>query len=69
MSWDQPAAELPGRPPSGYLDAVGGQPLTEATRRAWLAAAEQAWSDPARLHHAGRRAGLVRKAGLEPAWP
>jgi len=59
MSWDQPAAELPGRPPSGYLDAVGGQPLTEATRRAWLAAAEQAWSDPARLHHAGRRAGLV----------
>jgi cysteine desulfurase len=63
MSSDSPAAalpdRLPGQPPSGYLDAVGGQPLTDATRRAWLAAADQAWSDPARLHHAGRRAGLV----------
>lgn len=54
-----PPGQQPWTPPSGYLDAVGGQPLTEAVRRAWLAAAEQAWSDPARLHHAGRRAGLV----------
>jgi cysteine desulfurase len=49
-------------PPAGYLDAVGGQPLLPAARQAWLAASDQAWSDPARLHHAGRRAGLVLDA-------
>ncbi len=57
-----PAAALPEpapRPPSGYLDAVAGQPLLPVARQAWLAAVEQAWSDPARLHHDGRRAGLV----------
>ncbi len=47
---------------SGYLDAVGGQPLLPAARQAWLAAAGQAWSDPARLHHEGRRTGLVLDA-------
>lgn len=52
-------------PPPGYLDAVGGQPTSDRTRRAWLAAAEQAWSDPARLHHEGRRAGLVLDAARE----
>lgn len=60
-----PATALPEpapRPPSGYLDAVAGQPLLPVARQAWLAAAEQAWSDPARLHHAGRRAGLVLDA-------
>jgi cysteine desulfurase len=59
------AAALPDpapRPPSGYLDAVGGQPLLPVARQAWLAATDQAWSDPARLHHAGRRAGLVLDA-------
>lgn len=55
-----PFPEVP--PPDGYLDAVGGQPLLPPARRAWLAAAEQAWSDPARLHHPGRRAGLVLDA-------
>lgn len=49
-------------PPAGYLDAVGGQPLLPSARQAWVAASEQAWSDPARLHHAGRRAGLVLDA-------
>jgi len=49
-------------PPFGYLDAVGGQPLLPAARRGWLAAMDQAWSDPARLHHAGRRSGLVLDA-------
>ena len=47
---------------SGYLDAVGGQPLLPAGRQAWLAASGQAWSDPARLHHEGRRTGLVLDA-------
>ena len=60
---DQPPAAVlpePGpHPPGGYLDSVAGQPLLPVARQAWLAAQEQAWSDPARLHHPGRRAGLV----------
>lgn len=64
---DATVSKADGRPtpPAGYLDAVGGQPLSDRTRRAWLAAAEQAWSDPARLHHEGRRAGLVLDAARE----
>ena len=50
------------RPPSGYFDAVGGQPLHPRARQAWLAAIEDGWADPARLHHAGRRAGLLLDA-------
>ena len=53
--WPEPAPD----PPSGYLDAVAGQPVLPIARRAFLSALEQAWSDPARLHHSGRRAGLV----------
>jgi len=49
-------------PPSGYLDAVGGQPLLPGARQAWLSAVEQAWSDPARRHHQGRRAGMILDA-------
>jgi cysteine desulfurase len=50
------------RPPDGYLDAVGGQPLLPVAREAWLAAVESGWSDPARLHHEGRRAGALLDA-------
>ena len=46
-------------PPDGYLDAVAGQPLLPVARQAWNAAMDQSWSDPARLHHSGRRAGLI----------
>ena len=49
-------------PPVGLLDAAGGQPLLPAARQAWLAAIEDGWADPARLHHAGRRAGLLLDA-------
>ena len=49
-------------PPSGYLDAVGGQPLLPVAREAWLAAVDAGWSDPARLHHEGRRAGALLDA-------
>lgn len=45
--------------PAGYLDALGGSPMLPAASAAWQAAAEVAWADPARLHHAGRTAGLV----------
>lgn len=60
-----PATALPDpapRPPTGYLDAVAGQPLLPAARQAWLAAVEQGWSDPARRHHPGRRAGMLLDA-------
>ncbi len=49
-------------PPQGYLDAVGGQPLLPVAAEAWSAAQAQAWADPARLHHRGRRAGMVLDA-------
>lgn len=49
-------------PPPGLLDAAGGQPLHPAAREAWLAAISDGWADPARLHHAGRRAGLLLDA-------
>lgn len=63
MTGPQPASGTwpePGpNPPSGYLDAVAGQPVLPVASRAMTAALEQGWSDPARLHHTGRRAGLV----------
>ena len=43
----------------GYLDAVAGQPVLPVATQALVAALKQGWSDPARLHHHGRRAGLV----------
>lgn len=43
----------------GYLDAVAGIPMSPATLAAWQSAASQAWSDPARMHHAGRASGLL----------
>ncbi len=46
----------------GYLDAIAGVPLTPATLSAWQSAASQAWSDPARMHHAGRASGLLLDA-------
>lgn len=49
-------------PPVGYLDAVGGQPMLPIALRAWSAAVDQTWADPARLHHRGRRAGMVLDA-------
>jgi len=53
--WPDPAPQ----PPPGYLDAVGGQPVLPVAQRAFAAALDQAWPDPARLHHGGRRAGLL----------
>ena len=43
----------------GYLDAIAGIPLSESTTKAWQSAIAQAWSDPARMHHAGRTSGLL----------
>jgi cysteine desulfurase len=41
------------------LDAIAGSPMTPSVLAAWQGAAAQAFSDPARIHHAGRQAGLL----------
>lgn len=41
------------------LDSIGGSPMSPAVLAAWQSAAAQAFSDPARMHHAGRQAGLL----------
>lgn len=46
-------------PPPGLLDAIAGVPLSPAVLSAWNSAASQAYSDPARMHHAGRKSGLL----------
>ena len=49
-------------PPDGYLDAVGGQPVLPAAALAQDLARAEAWADPTRLHHPGRRAGALLDA-------
>jgi cysteine desulfurase len=46
----------------GHLDAVGGQPILPAAAIAQDLARAEAWADPTRLHHAGRRAGALLDA-------
>lgn len=46
-------------PPLGLLDAIAGVPLSPDVLAAWHSAASQAYSDPARMHHAGRKSGLL----------
>jgi len=43
----------------GYLDAASSEPLHPAARQALLAALDQGYADPRRLHHAGRSARLL----------
>jgi cysteine desulfurase len=43
----------------GYLDAASAAPLHPIAREALLAALDDGWADPARLHGAGRRARLL----------
>lgn len=54
--------DTPGGSPPGYLDAIAGVPLSAGTLAAWHNAANKAWSDPARMHHAGRQSGLLLDA-------
>lgn len=49
----------------GYLDAVGAQPMSAVARAALLAALDEGWADPRRLHAEGRRAGLLLDAARE----
>lgn len=48
--------------PSGYLDAVGGQRVLDAARTAAAIAQDDGWADATRLHHQGRKAGILLDA-------
>ncbi len=39
-----------------FLDASGSAPMSARTREAYLAAIDEGWADPERLHHESRRA-------------
>lgn len=52
-------AEPGGTGAEATFDAASGEPLHPAAREAWLAAVEQGWADPTRLHREGRRARLL----------
>ncbi len=48
-----------------YLDAASAVPLHPAAREALLAALEDGWADPVRLHGPGRRARLLLESARE----
>jgi cysteine desulfurase len=54
-----PAAPDPGDRPPVYLDAVSSEPLHPAARETLLAALDQGYADPRRLHRPGRSARLL----------
>jgi cysteine desulfurase len=43
----------------GYFDAASAEPIRPGGREALLAALDDGWADPARLHREGRRARLL----------
>jgi cysteine desulfurase len=46
-------------PSGGYLDTASSEPLHPAAREAFMAALEQGYGDPRRLHRTGRNAALL----------
>ncbi|GHH74412.1 aminotransferase [Streptomyces sulfonofaciens] len=50
-----------------YFDAASTAPLHPVARQALLAALDDGWADPARLHREGRRARLLLDAAREAA--
>ncbi|MEE1928678.1 aminotransferase class V-fold PLP-dependent enzyme [Streptomyces sp. TRM 70351] len=50
-----------------YFDAASAVPLHPVARQALLAALDEGWADPARLHREGRRARLLLDAAREAA--
>src|SRR5215467_25563 len=48
-----------------YFDAASAEPLSAAGREALLAALDEGWADPARLHREGRRASLLLEQARE----
>src|SRR5262252_2079114 len=58
-----PAGRRPAGPAApgsgGYFDTASAEPLHPSARDALLAALDDGWADPARLHREGRRAQLL----------
>ena len=54
-----------GRGPRSYLDAANIAPLHPAGREALLAALDDGWADPRRLHREGRAARLLLEGARE----
>jgi cysteine desulfurase len=50
-----------------YFDAASAEPLHPSARKALLAALDDGWADPARLHREGRRAQLLLEEARETA--
>ncbi|MGX4692646.1 aminotransferase class V-fold PLP-dependent enzyme [Streptomyces sp. JNUCC 63] len=50
-----------------YFDAASSAPLHSVARQALVAALDEGWADPARLHREGRRARLLLDAAREAA--
>ncbi|WP_197356947.1 aminotransferase class V-fold PLP-dependent enzyme, partial [Streptomyces clavuligerus] len=50
-----------------YFDVASSAPLHPVARQALLAALDEGWADPARLHREGRRARLLLDAARETA--
>ncbi|MGD9481974.1 aminotransferase class V-fold PLP-dependent enzyme [Streptomyces sp. TRM70308] len=50
-----------------YFDAASATPLHPVARQALLAALDEGWADPARLHREGRRARMLLDAARETA--
>ena len=48
-----------------YFDAASAEPMLAQARQALLAALDDGWADPARLHREGRRAALLLDAARE----
>src|SRR5712691_36593 len=48
-----------------YFDAASGEPISSVAKAALLAALDDGWADPARLHREGRRAGLLLERARE----
>ncbi|MGH3324153.1 MAG: aminotransferase class V-fold PLP-dependent enzyme, partial [Streptomyces sp.] len=50
-----------------YFDAASSVPLHPVARQALVAALDEGWADPARLHREGRRARMLLDAARETA--
>lgn len=55
----------PTAAPRVFLDAAGHAPVLPAAREALLAAVDQGWADPRRLHAEGRRARMLLDGARE----
>ena len=52
-----------------YFDAASAEPLHPVAQEALLAALDDGWADPARLHREGRRARLLLDQARERSRP